>query len=127
MTQEENERLIECRQERYHLPTKIKTLVNKCCEIEGKPYCSYQEFIGEVTIARQAVERAMQDLYINEVALLDYCNGRYLRAFADDKPTMEIKKNHVENDCYCLIRALIDLLVALKRFDKWEKTEGKNE
>ena len=121
MTKEENERLIESRQERYHIPIKIRNIVNKCCEIEGNAYSSYQEFVGEVFIARQEVESCEQELYLNQQELLDYCNSRYLQAFADSKPTLEQKKNHIEYDCYKLINALIDLLIALKRFDKWEK------
>lgn len=121
MTKEENERLIESRQERYHIPIKIRNIVNKCCEIEGNAYSSYQEFVGEVFIARQEVERCEQELYLNQQELLAYCNSRYLQAFADSKPTLEQKKNHIQYDCYKLINALIDLLIALKRFDKWEK------
>jgi|GEM_PF-2171798 len=37
--------------------------------------------------------------------------------------TKEENEKLIESDCYKLIKALVDLLIALKRFDKWEKTK----
>lgn len=120
MTKEENEQLIKARIEKHDITSKIKRIVDNFVKVDTEPYKNYQEFIGEVAICKNAVDNNDNlDLCIKEI--VDYCNGFFSNGFADDKPNMERKKNHAIYSIYCLIKALIDLLIALKRFDKWEK------